>query len=374
MALARDRSVQVERRGELWYPAAGGYAGNNACRKCHFDIVDRFEASAHAARIRPVPPGAPLGPYLTGQEVQDPLTGAVYQVRYHEDRNKLFLRAGSLSASAAIQWEFGSGRRARGYILRTDDGEYVDCRLNWYRATNGWDFASGQDRLNRMLVEQPLGRSLPPAEVARCFGCHSSEIWATGATPQGVPAARLQFRFDKGKTGLSCESCHGPRAAHAAAFAGDKPVPPAPEMTAGEMNRLCARCHSKATIDPTHDVLARFQPWGLERSRCFIASKGKLSCASCHDPHDNAHTDTLFYESKCISCHSPAGRAEKLATRFCPVNRTSGCVSCHMPKDDKGMRHVTLTDHRIRIDKRLSGAVSALLRSETTPRPEQTTP
>ena len=117
-----------------------------------------------------------------------------------------------------------------------------------------------------------------------------------------------------------------------------------PEMTADEMNRLCARCHGKASIDPAHDVLARFQPWSLERSRCFIESKGRLSCATCHDPHDNARTDAGFYEARCISCHSPAGRAGKLASRLCPVNRSSGCVSCHMPKDDRGMLHVTLPE------------------------------
>jgi hypothetical protein len=357
-SLLRDPSVRVERRGELWYPVSGRFAGNRACRTCHPAIVDRQEASAHATRVRRVRPGAPLGPYVTGQEVGDPQTGAIYQVRYHEGRNELFLRAGSLSAGASIVWEFGSGRRAHGYILRTEDGEYVDCRLNWYRSTQAWDFASGQDKLNRILIQQPLGRSLPPAEVARCFGCHSSEIWASGATPQGVAADRLQFRFEKGQSGLNCESCHGPRAAHAAAFERGDPVPPAPKMTAGEMNRLCARCHGKATIDPAHDVLARFQPWSLERSRCFIESQGRLSCTSCHDPHDNARTDAAFYDSRCVSCHSPAGRAEKLALRLCPVNRTSGCTSCHMPKDDQGMLHVTLTDHRIRIVRPGAGAES----------------
>src|SRR5688572_10400446 len=92
-----DRSVRVERRGELWYPAPEGYAGNDACRSCHRAIVERQEASAHAARVRPVRPGAPLGPYQTGQEVGDPATGAIYQVRYHEGRNELFLRSGSLT-------------------------------------------------------------------------------------------------------------------------------------------------------------------------------------------------------------------------------------------------------------------------------------
>lgn len=344
----RDRSVLVERRGELWFPVEGKFAGNKACRKCHEEIVDRQEASAHAARIRAVPAGQPLGDYVTGQQVRDPATGAVYQVRYHQGRNELLLTDRTLSASAPIVWEFGSGRRARGYILQTSENEYVDCRLNWYRATSGWDFASGQDRLNRMIIEQPLGRSLPPHELARCFGCHSSEIWAEGASPHGTPASELKFHFDKGKTGLSCEGCHGPRAQHVADFSrGDRP-PPAKPMSAEAMNEMCARCHSKANIDPNHDVLARFQPWGLQRSRCFTESGGRLSCATCHDPHDNARTDVAYYEAKCISCHSPAGRAQSLAKALCPVNKVDGCVSCHMPVDATGMRHVRLTDHYIR--------------------------
>jgi hypothetical protein len=348
-ALTRDTSVRVERRGELYYPSADGYVGDASCGSCHASIVESHRASAHASKVRTIRPGTPLGPYLTGQEVRDPLTGAIYQVRYRDNRNELFLRAGPLSATAEIVWEFGSGRRARGYILRTDYGEYVDCRLNWYHSTQGWDFASGQDKLNRILVEQPLGRPLPDGELARCFGCHSSEMWATGAKPEGTPADKLKFRFEKTKTGLSCETCHGPRAAHVRAFELGKPVTPAPDMTAAEMNELCARCHSKPDVDPENDVLARFQPWGLERSRCYTESKGRLSCATCHDPHANAGTDHASYESKCKSCHSSAGRQEKLALRLCPVNQTTGCVSCHMPRDDKGMLNVTLTDHLIRI-------------------------
>jgi hypothetical protein len=346
--LTADHSVQVERRGELWFPVHGNYAGNQACRKCHLSIVKQQEASAHATQVRRVAPGAPLGSYQTGQQVKDPVTAAVYQVRYQGGRNELYLQAGALSASAPIVWEFGSGRRARGYILRTGQNEYVDCRLNWYRQTGGWDFASGQDRLNRILIAQPLGRSLPPAEVARCFGCHSSHIYAERATPAGTPAEQLRFNFDRSPGGLTCEGCHGPRAEHVAAF--EKPNPPRPAgMTAAEMNRICARCHSKANIDPSHDVLARFQPWGLERSRCYIESAGRLSCSSCHDPHDNARTEAAYYEAKCVTCHSDRGRSEKLAKSLCSVNQVSGCVSCHMPKDNEGMRHVPLTDHRIRI-------------------------
>src|SRR4051794_36728144 len=61
--LVREGCVRVEPRGERWYPMQGKYAGNRACRGCHAAIVDRQEASAHATRVRPVRPGAPLGPY-----------------------------------------------------------------------------------------------------------------------------------------------------------------------------------------------------------------------------------------------------------------------------------------------------------------------
>src|SRR5207245_5335982 len=40
-------------------------------------------------------------------------------------------------------------------------------------------------------------------------------------------------------------------------------------------------------------------------SRCFQASRQKLGCLSCHDPHDypSANEKPKFYRDRCLTCH-----------------------------------------------------------------------
>jgi Flp pilus assembly protein TadD len=70
----------------------------------------------------------------------------------------------------------------------------------------------------------------------------------------------------------------------------------------------------------------------LRSSRCFLASRGRMTCTTCHDPHQA----TGNVSKKCQGCHTAAHHSEQ------------NCAACHMPKrrtDDAV--HVIMTDHRI---------------------------
>ncbi|MCW5982896.1 MAG: cytochrome c3 family protein [Bryobacteraceae bacterium] len=126
------------------------------------------------------------------------------------------------------------------------------------------------------------------------------------------------------ETGVNCEACHGPGAAHAKAPAQGNIVNPK-NYLAGEINQLCGSCHRKpaASGDDTdwnNPWNVRHQPLYLAESACFRASEGRLSCLTCHDPHSgNA-------EAGCASCHPDV--------KHQPGTRTAGraCIDCHMPK------------------------------------------
>jgi tetratricopeptide (TPR) repeat protein len=80
----------------------------------------------------------------------------------------------------------------------------------------------------------------------------------------------------------------------------------------------------------------------LRQSRCFLESKGKLECATCHDPHSipRGEEAARHYSSVCAQCHAAAHAEE--------VTLKADCVTCHMPKrraDDAP--HVIMTDHLI---------------------------
>lgn len=310
-------------------------------------------ASNHAQTVRVLARTAPAAPFGNGQAVVDPYTGARYSMRRAGPEYRISLESQGMRAEQALHYEFGSGRHAYGYLGKIDDGSWVDTRLNYYPPIKAWDFTSGQSVPHSYLTSQPLGRPLNEEQAMRCFECHSTVVRADGVGRGDAPRPRV--RPEQSTLGVTCESCHGPRADHVREFqAGARPANGRPpRWTADRMNQACGRCHGLTDVNPSHPVLARFQPWGLEKSRCFQASGGRLSCSTCHDPHENARQDEAFYVARCQGCHSGSGNPP--ARTVCKVNQKSGCVGCHMPRDSKSMLHTTLTDHRIGIPTPKSG-------------------
>src|SRR5262249_1410414 len=138
------------------------------------------------------------------------------------------------------------------------------------------------------------------------------------------------------ETGVRCEVCHGPGSAHRdAAARGEKAAAQLVEnpgrLNGDEMNRFCGRCHR--VIGPTFDWNSpwsvRHQPPYLARSRCFLQSAGKLSCLSCHNPHEPVRrNDAAFYKARCGACHSATNHPP---AKICLTQKNSDCVGCHLP-------------------------------------------
>jgi formate-dependent nitrite reductase cytochrome c552 subunit len=133
--------------------------------------------------------------------------------------------------------------------------------------------------------------------------------------------------------------------------------------------RICSQCHSPRgkAVEPEDPTSVRFQGTTLTWSRCYSESRDTLDCVTCHDPHRNVETSHAHYEAKCLRCHSethvsPTFRPGARLRRFditatpqassCPVNPTSGCISCHMPKVVDAIPHSPFTDHFIRVHDR----------------------
>ncbi len=88
---------------------------------------------------------------------------------------------------------------------------------------------------------------------------------------------------------------------------------------------------------------------------------------------------TVHYEPKCVSCHdartpapiaaasakgamhhdpAAAGGPSAVSRRppTCPINPTSGCIDCHMPKVADPSLKMRFTDHHIRIHREPAAA------------------
>ena len=179
----------------------------------------------------------------------------------------------------------------------------------------------------------PNGADLPypalaaGASVARCFRCHSTGPLRLGEGAKVAPA----------ENGIGCEACHGPGARHIATGGDPQAIGNPGRLNAVELNQFCGTCHRRPPDpdDATADRIAvafkfdwsnpwnvRHQPAYLSRSSCFRASRGALSCITCHDPHSAASLPLAEYDRRCIACHS--GVKHNAAA-------TGPCASCHMP-------------------------------------------
>ena len=91
------------------------------------------------------------------------------------------------------------------------------------------------------------------------------------------------------------------------------------------------------TVLPSEDrITVNGSAYGMLRSKCFLRSAGRLTCTTCHDPHQK-QTEAHF-TAVCRTCHASEHKAD-----------TRDCARCHMPKRrTEDAVHVVMTDHRIR--------------------------
>lgn len=97
---------------------------------------------------------------------------------------------------------------------------------------------------------------------------------------------------------------------------------------------------------PISPLLEHFSLMSL--SKCYTATKGGMSCLTCHDPHVQPTTNAVeYYRQKCLTCHNEQSCRLPLHDREAktPAN---DCQGCHMPKQPvTGIAHSILTSHRI---------------------------
>ena len=272
-----------------------------------------------------------------------------------------------------LDYWFGSGNHARSFVSRNATGDLIELPLTWYAENGGhWGMSPAYD------VAQHAGFSRKI--TYRCMSCHNAYPALPPASDQWENATRWPAQLP---AGIDCQRCHGPGQSHIEAVRLRKPagavraaiVNPARLDPVRKME-VCLQCHLETTNAPLPNSLIRrgrgvfsyrpgeplgdyalyfdhasesghgdkFEfasaPYRLRQSRCFLESRGALTCTTCHDPHGQ-QTGIKRYAEVCRSCHPSAAASH--------VTRVSDdCVACHMPqRRPSDAIHVTIADHLI---------------------------
>jgi Cytochrome c554 and c-prime len=266
-----------------------------------------------------------------------------YNVQTRGTETTYSVTDGAATMSVPVRWSFGVGSQT--WVLEKD-GKLFESLVSYYPGAHGLDTTIGDNAIEPKSLIEAFGRPLDAPEYKACFGCH-----ATGAVTKD------QLHLESLSPGVSCARCHTGAEQHQQDVVHGKlqSVPVSiGKLTSEEISNLCGQCH-RTWETVVRDRLrgpinVRFQPYRLANSKCFDGSDPRISCVTCHDPHQNPVRETRSYDEKCLACHASGAlvRAVAAKPKLCPVAK-SNCALCHMPKVDLPGGHRAFTDHQIRI-------------------------
>lgn len=331
------------------------YVGDDACLPCHKESSS-YRHTSHYLTSQPASKDSILGSFAEGKNVltisarektsADPhlwfameaKKGGFYQTAIAE------LGSRKLSRSERFDLVIGSGVWGQTYLYWMGD-QLFELPVSYWTDGHQW--------INSPGYKDGTANFARRAD-SRCIECHATYIKALSTDPQ------MNF-YDRSSlvTGISCETCHGPGAAHVAqerSVADGSSVSKQTIVNPAKFDRdrqidACALCHNgtarqelmgafsyvpgqpmdryfaPAPLDTSaHPEVHGDQVGLLERSRCYLSSPS-MTCSTCHDVHapERAAAD---YSPRCLSCHrwESCGEAKRLGSKI-----TRNCIDCHMP-------------------------------------------
>ena len=199
------------------------------------------------------------------------------------------------------------------------------------------------------------------AEPGTCATCHEEQANALAKTAHGKTSVT------NWEGAASCESCHGPGAAHVAGEGDKEKIVRPKTLGAAEQSRLCLTCHERGERvhwqgsphdgrglscltchkihhegEPPHALLAKGTEFAtctschLKRKASLVRSahmpmrEGSMTCSSCHNPHGAPGPSQLRQVSineNCWTCH--AEKRAPMLWEHPPVKEN--CATCHDP-------------------------------------------
>ena len=387
-------------------PSTSEYVDPQTCRPCHSDIFDSYQEVAMGRSFYLPSAENVIEDYKVNNHYHHELSNRHYRMlqrdgRFYQRRYQLDAQGREHNVfEMEVTHIIGSGNHARSYLNLDAGGVLRELPVSWYTQEQRWAMSPGYDRPDHEDFSRQVTHD--------CMFCHN----AYPPLPEPSDRLGLDSRFPRElPSGIDCQRCHGPGSRHlelvsgASADAADirrtivNPVRLGPER---EME-VCMQCHLPVAtagphiqrfgrsiysyrpgepladysvrfdlIDPrTGGLSERFEvdssSYRLRRSPCFIQSRGKMTCTTCHDPHHAPRGEEAVrhYRERCMDCHA------EVSPQAHPQPGESDCASCHMPqRRTQDAVHVVMTDHFIQRRPPPREALLAPLEEDHSPKPD----
>lgn len=328
--------------------------GKAVCKECHQENFDLHSVHGHAHTFHVLNQSPEIIAKFAGKTFDGGERFGTYHYQAEFDPSqdsgvvqnlKATLPAVFGDEAFPLTYALGSGHNA--YTLLTliteENGETaaLEHRASWYQSQDAINITPGH--ANKLPADglELFGSISRGDSMEKCVDCHT-----TSAKIQNEQILDLI-------PSVNCEKCHGPGSEHVR-LAREQSVPPPYSVGRDDWDaeseiQLCGDCHrlpkniSEKELREYPDLLARFQPIGMLRSRCYLESEGELRCTTCHGPHESLHqVSEERHIQNCLNCHTAPNHT------LCPVSPREDCIRCHMPamEQEQGL---TFHDHWIRV-------------------------
>ena len=352
------------------------YVGDKACLTCHKDICESYHKhpmgrssalSIEAAEIERYDAKA-RNPFVALER---------FEMRVEKQPSRVLHHIASIDKDGAKQAEYsleaalaiGSGARGRSY-LGVRDGTVWQSPVSWFSGKGVWDISPGYS--SDAHFQRPI--------TAACLYCHADQV-------EPVPHSLNRFKepIFRIQSNIGCERCHGPGELHVAerfelpeVDGIDTSIVHPKHLEFSLREAICQQCHLQGetrvvrrgrelfefrpglpldafvTVYQRHSNLIDYgksvgQFEQLSISKCFTASKGKMGCTSCHNPHEvpTAQARDTFFRGQCVNCHLKP-QTQCNAPFVDRASKADNCVTCHMSHaPSTTIAHTAVTDHRI---------------------------